>query len=218
MNTQTKRLRRRFSEKEDVTMAHYEYVKTFTSICSAEIPYSYICGSCGKEASGMIELTGKSETARRSRHAENLHLSDMENATLGGDALDKLRAELYICRKRYRRGDYSMLKSVSKCPHCGTDQLWASSVKRGVILLIHGLCLAAITVALMIWQIEEWKTGDKDWSLLGCALMAAILGTVFTVCTVMEFKAFRAAKNQSRQKPELYFDRIKSVWAKELGL
>lgn len=166
----------------------------------------------------MIELTGKSETGRRSRHAENLHLSDTENTALKSDALSELRAKLYICRKRYNRGDYSMLNSVSKCPRCGTEQRWASSVKRGVVRLILGLFLATITVALMIWQIGEWRSGDKDWSLLGCALMAAALGTFFIVCAVGEFKAFNAAKDQPKQKPELYLDRIQSVWAKELGL
>ena len=39
-------------------MAHYEYVKTFSSICSAKIPYRYICNSCGREVTGMIKLTG----------------------------------------------------------------------------------------------------------------------------------------------------------------
>lgn len=165
----------------------------------------------------MIELKGKSETARRSRHAENLHLSDMENAALDGDALGKLRAELYICRKRFNCGDYSMLNSVSKCPHCGTDQRWASSVKRGVGRLILGLVLVTITVALMIWQVEEWRSGDKDWSLLGCALMAAALGAFFIVVAVGEIKAFKAAKNQTKQEPELYFDRMQSIWAEKLG-
>lgn len=199
-------------------MAHYEYVKSFSSIRSAEVPYRYICGSCGKEISGMIELTGKKETKLRSRHAENLHLSEAEKTSLNYDALSELRAKLCICRKEYNRGDYSMLNSVSKCPHCGTDQHWASSVKRGVMLLLLGLFLAAMTVALIIWQIGIWKSGDKDWSLLGCALMTAALGTFIIVCAVREFKAFKTAKNQPKQKPELYFDRVQSAWAKELVL
>ena len=83
--------------------------------------------------------------------------------------------------------------------------------------MIHGLSLAAIAVALMVWQIEVWQSGDKDWSLLGCALMAAALGTVFIAVAVGEFKAFKATKSQPKQKPELYFDRMQSVWADELG-
>ena len=152
----------------------------------------------------MIKLTGEKETKLRSRHAENLHLSETENTILNYDALSELRAKLYICRKRYNRGDYSMLNSVSKCPYCGMDQRWAYSVKRGVVLMIHGLSLAAIAVELMVWQIEVWQSGDKDWSLLGCALMAAALGTVFIVVAVGEFKAFKATKSQPKQKPELY--------------
>ena len=60
----------------------------------------------------MIELVGKSETGRRSRHEENLHLSDTDNTELEGEAFDELRAELYICRKRYNRGDYSIWRRL----------------------------------------------------------------------------------------------------------
>lgn len=87
----------------------------------------------------------------------------------------------------------------------------------GVGRLILGLVLATVTVALMIWQVEEWRSGDKDWSLLGCALMAAALGAFFIVVAVGEIKAFKAAKNQTKQEPELYFDRIQSIWAEKLG-
>ena len=98
--------------EESIAVAHYEYVKTFSSICSAKIPYRYICNSCGREVTGMIKLTGEKETKLRSRHAENLHLSETENTELEGEALDELRAKLYICRKRYNRGDYSMWRRL----------------------------------------------------------------------------------------------------------
>ncbi len=53
-------------------MAHYEYVKTFSSICSAKIPYRYICNSCGREVTGMIKLTGKKETIKKQKHGINM--------------------------------------------------------------------------------------------------------------------------------------------------
>ena len=57
-------------------MAHYEYTKTFSFYATAEVPYRYTCGKCGREVTGRAELAGKDEAKVSSRHADKLAISD----------------------------------------------------------------------------------------------------------------------------------------------
>ena len=197
-------------------MAHYEYTKTYSFSASAEVPYRYTCGKCGKEVRGKAQLVGKDEAKVSSRHADNLAISDQSRKQHEAEAVYRLRGQVQSNRRAVKKGNFSMLDSHKKCPYCGAEQKWGyhrGTAVAFVLLALGAVALAALCAVLYIRQV---RNGNSDFTFLGCAIFLLFFGAMFALRAASDIKGLRATGGQSVQMPEVFFDQMTSPWLDRL--
>ena len=197
-------------------MAHYEYTKTYNFSASAEVPYRYICGKCGKEVRGKVQLVGRDEAKVSSRHADNLTISDQSRKQHEVEAVYRLRGQVQNNRKAVKKGDYSMLNGHTRCPHCGAEQKWGYSKGNAVVFIVLALGAVALAVLCAVLYIRQVRGGNSDFTFLGCAIFLLLFGAAFGLVAGSNIKGIKATRGQSEQKPEVFFDQMTSPWLDRL--
>ncbi|MBR2697163.1 MAG: hypothetical protein IKE76_01095 [Clostridia bacterium] len=197
-------------------MAHYEYTKTFNFYATAEVPYRYTCGKCGREVTGRAELVGKDEAKVSSRHADKLAISDQSRERHQAEAVSRLRGEVLSNRRAVKKGNFTMLDKYKKCPHCGAEQRWGYRKSSAAAFILLAIGAAALAVLCAVVYVRQVRGGNSDFTFLGCALFLLFFGAMFVVRAVWDIKGLKAARGQSEQKPEVFFDQMTSPWLDRL--
>ena len=197
-------------------MAHYEYTKTYNFSATAEVPYRYICGKCGKDVRGKAQLVGKDEAKVSSRHANDLTISEQSRKQHEVEAVHRLRGQVQSNRRAVKKGNYSMLNGHTKCPYCGAEQKWGYNKGTAVTFVLLALGAAALAVLCAVLYIRQVRSGNSDFTFLGCALFLLFFSAMFALVAGFHIKGMKATGGQSEQKPEVFFDQMTSPWLDRL--
>jgi ribosomal protein S27AE len=192
-------------------MAHYEYTRTYSFSASAEVPYRYVCGQCGREVRGNVKLTEERQVQDTSRRASDLTINRIKCEGPQAETVEALRARVKAERLEIKLDNYRILEPYKKCPCCGTIQWWAAHRGRAILwtlLALGGLILVGLCVAACV------RKGDLMW--LTYAVLPLLLGAAFTAKAVMDWKDVLHAGPRSTQKPEVLFDQLVSPWRDQL--
>ena len=191
-------------------MAHLVHVRKFVFTSSAEVPYHYVCGKCGKEVNGTIKLAGISQISHESNVPNSPYLnqlSDDEKQTHTALAEKNLESRIKESKRLTDTGDYVTFKK--ECPYCGSLQHWDNNLKK-VILYVGGtlllfLCGILFVVISLMTMNDPEGLGLKGLIIAGVSLFAAF-GVGYNA--VKKWKGYRATKGQDTHKPVIEYDRL----------
>lgn len=170
------------------------------------LPFSYVCGSCGKSVSGEKAVTA-SYTFRKTAATEAaLALTDQERREGQAQAEAALNRKLRAYRERQQKGDYSFLRDQRACPHCSTEQQWAFSAGKGMLQSAVGAALILVTVLLVIWVAVSGSFDSHDGTrLLILAAVCLFVGLLALIAGSGELKKRRELAAQAQQPPVVSF-------------
>ena len=198
-------------------MAHYEYVKDYSFATSAEVPFSYVCGKCGKEVTGKATIRAVKKAKVSSRHQSGLQMKEETRAHYMNESLYELRGKISAAKKAVKSGNFDMLYEHIKCPYCGAEQKWKYRYGRAITFAILALATVAIDILCIIIYSKQVRRGETDKTFLLCAFFLLLWIAVFTGISISEIKGIRATKSQALNVPKVYFDQMTSAWMDRLG-
>ncbi len=192
-------------------MAHWEYTKTWNFAAKADIPYQYSCCKCGKLVKGKAEIKEELLAKDTARRPSDLGITGAYSQQVQAEVVDNLRKQLAKRRGEIKSGDFSMLEPYKKCPYCGATQKWGVHIASTIFFTLLGLGGLALIVLCIIACV---KKGDLIW--LACAVVPLLFGGMFAVKAVMGWREMLSAGSGSKQKPEVFFDQLESLWRDQL--
>ena len=192
-------------------MAHWEYSKTYDFSAKAYIPFQYTCGKCGKLVSGRAEIKEELMTKDTSRNPSDLKINRIDTNSMQAQAVDKLRQQLAMQRGEVKCGDFSMLEPYKKCPHCGATQKWGTHIVTTILFTLLGLGGFILIVPCIRIFIAA-----NDWQWLAVAVLPLLCGVTFGLKAIMNWREVLSTGSGSKQKPEVFFDRLESPWRDQL--
>lgn len=192
-------------------MAHWEYSKTYDFSAKAYIPFQYTCGKCGKLVTGRAEIKEGLTTKDTSRNPSDLKFNRIDTNSMQAQAVSKLRQQLMMRRGEVKCEDFSLLEPHRKCPHCGAIQKWGTHIVTTILFTLLGLGGFILIVPCVRLFLPK-----KDWTWLASAVIPLLCGVMFGLKAVMNWKDILSAGSGSKQKPEVFFDRLESPWRDEL--
>ena len=113
-------------------------------------------------------------------------------------------------------GLFAMLDKYKKCPHCGAEQKWGYHRSTAVAFILLAIGAAALAVLSAVVYARQVRGGNSDFTFLGCAIFLLFFGAMFIVRAAWDIKGLKAARGQSEQKPEVFFDQMTSPWLDRL--
>ena len=190
-------------------MAHYEHVKSYYFGKSAHVPYRYICGNCGKEVTGRAEIsTDNKEVKVSSRHPENLKIRSEDALQADMKSRYELQALVRQRKREVADGNFDLLNKYSKCPYCQADQNWSFRPGRAITFSILAIGGIVLDILLLILYIRQVQRGETDKTFLLAFFFLWLYIAAFGGIAISTIKGMRSTGGQSKQLPEVFFDRL----------
>ena len=183
-----------------------QYTTTHVFKKQTEIPFEYVCGSCGRTVSGKRPLSTGYEYRKTAGSEAALALTEEERAKGEATVERALRKELRFYKEETEKKRYAFLADYKECPFCHKEQKWAYSSKKGWLQLLIGSA-AVVLGALFLYF--SYKSGffSNDLGLEAFILGAVCAGggLLAVAAGIIELSLVNSVKGLKEQLPVLRF-------------